>query len=96
MEIVICLELCHEVAFFFNSFPVVVIRLVKFLHDFIELSDCVWSFLSKMRCALAYSKPLDCVYYYHIILDIWNLCLDLDESFEILAQGLFDLLRAIE
>jgi hypothetical protein len=49
-----------------------------------------------MISALAYSKPFNCGYYYHFIWDIWNLCLDLDESFEILTQGLFDLLLAIE
>jgi hypothetical protein len=38
-----------------------------------------------MGSALAYSKAFDCSYYYHFIWDIWNLCLDLDESFEILA-----------
>jgi hypothetical protein len=49
-----------------------------------------------MGSALAYSKAFDCNYYYHFIWNIWNLCLDLDESFEILAQWCFDLLFAIE
>jgi len=66
------------------------------LNDFIKLSDYTWFFSSKMRSTLAYSKPFNCSYYYHFIWDIWNLCLDLDESFEILAQGLFDLLLAVE
>jgi hypothetical protein len=49
-----------------------------------------------MRSTLAYSKFFDCGYYHNFVWDIWNLCLDLDESFEILAQELFDLLLIIE
>ena len=49
-----------------------------------------------MESTLAYSKPFDCGYYYHFVKDVWNLCLDLNESFEILTQGLFDLLLVIE
>jgi len=49
-----------------------------------------------MRSTLAYPKPFNCGYYHHFVWDIWNLYLDLNESFEVLAQGLFDLLLAIE
>jgi len=49
-----------------------------------------------MGSALAHSKPFDYGYYYHFVWDIWNLCFDLDKSFEILAQRLFDLLLVIE
>jgi hypothetical protein len=58
--------------------------------------DIFWMIQVLYFLWLAYSKSLDYGYYCHFVRDIWNLCLDLDESFEILAQKLFDLLLAIE
>jgi len=96
MEVVALLDLSPEVVFFFDYFSIILFRLAIFLNDFIKLSNYTCFFASKMRSTLAYSKSFNCGYYHQFVWDVWNLCLDFDESFEILAQGFFNLLLAIE
>jgi len=96
MEVVALLDLSPEVVFFFDYFSIILFRLAIFLNDFVKLSNYTCFFASKMRSTLAYSKSFDCGYYHHFVWVVWNLCLDLDESFKILAQGPSDLLLEIE